>query len=248
MADRSIIFSAPMVRSLLAGTKTQTRRVIKPAHPIEDFSSERLEDVELRGLAAVALPDGRHLVYRPQWETGDRLWVRETVRADELPDGRDGIRYLADEAWLPIPNSREAAERWVALNHYGFSAKRRRVGQTVSPIHMPRWASRLTLAVTDVRVERLNDISEADAQAEGVAFETADPPFYYVPGIHPHSLTAIGIEQRHARPAAHCFSKLWDHIHGCGFWQANPWVIATTFSAFRANIDAASELTTGGRA
>lgn len=106
-----------------------------------------------------------------------------------------------------------------------------------SPIFMPRRASRLTLLVTDVRVERLQDISEGDAAAEGVELESADPPFHYVPGIWPHSITAVGVEEPGGRHAARSFAKLWGHINGSESWQANPWVVAVTFTVRARNID-----------
>jgi hypothetical protein len=104
-------------------------------------------------------------------------------------------------------------------------------------IHMPRWASRLTLLVTATKIERLQDISYADAIAEGVEWESADPPFYYVPGIMPHSLTAVGVEEPGGRHAERCYAKLWNHLHGPGSWEANPEVVAITFKPVLQNID-----------
>lgn len=243
-SDRPIIFSAPMVRALLDGRKTQTRRLAwrDRAHRV--------------GQSPAPSP----------WQSvrlGERLWVRETCRAEELSrppqvraatreerrvlhrtqvvvlddmDGADGVRYAADDKWVKIENTDAAGNAWVELFHYrGRGAGG--VGNLVPALHMPRWASRITLHVEAVRVERLQDISEDGASAEGVKFESADPPFYYVPGILPHSLTAVGVEEPGGRHAIRSFAKLWDHLHGDGAWQRNPEVVAITFRVERSNID-----------
>lgn len=125
-----------------------------------------------------------------------------------MPDGLDGVRYLADRGRRAIENTRQAADDWVKLNHY--CGKR---GATVPAIHMPRWASRITLVVTGVRVERLQDISEADALAEGV-------------NVH---------QDHHGRPTTSIYSPvqayrdLWEQINGPGSWDSNPWVWAVDF-------------------
>lgn len=201
MADRPIIFSAPMVRALLDGRKTQTRRVAKikwedGANP--DFSGWRSEQVGpshwqiIGGMgvgANIATP------YAP----GDRLYVRE---AHKLIDRH--CDYRAD--W---PEATQHLFRWRPS------------------IHMPRWASRLTLTVTDVRVQRLQEISEADAVAEGL--ETQPSPL----GIS--SYYCFGqIAYSRAKPA---FSALWNSLHGPGAWDANPWVVALTFTVRHGNID-----------
>jgi hypothetical protein len=112
---------------------------------------------------------------------------------------------------------------------------------SVPSIHMPRWASRLTLIVTGVKVEPLWSISERDCEAEGVVYETADPPFWYVPLILPHDITAVGIEERaDLMPhAVQSFRKLWIHLHGREGWDSNPEVVAISFRVIKANIDAA---------
>lgn len=256
MRDIPMLFSAPMISALLAGRKVQTRRPIKLPTKGEYIRPD------MGGWAAttsggggcfrigrtgerIPVPEepaiwnqttGTTLAMR--YAVGDRIWVRETVRAEELSDGTDGVRYLADEGWIgdfaPIPNTPEAAERWGVLHAYRGSR-----GEKVPGIHMPKWASRLTLYVTEVRVERLQDCSEADARDEGVEYETADPPFWYVPGIYPHSITAVGAEERNPRPAAASYAKLWNHINGPGSWESNPWVVAISFRVHRGNIDAA---------
>jgi hypothetical protein len=232
--EHPILFSAPMVRALLAGTKTQTRRVVKGA-ALEWLSAHNGFTPEF-----VALPEN-HLC--PYGVPGDRLWVRETSRAHEIstteamtdtfklgdrlgeaaPCGLDGVAYLADGAFREIENTREAAERWMAMNAY-----RGQRGAVVPGIHMPRWASRITLEVTGVRAERLQDISEADAGAEGVdrfhapVNDPAGRPYYLdysIPGESDYTFVR----------ARDSYRTLWEHINGLFSWDANPWVWVVEF-------------------
>ena len=178
MTDRPILFSAPMVRAILAGTKTQTRRVVKPAHKawMDQPVTHQLGEWDKRPL--------------PYGKPGDRLWVRETWQA---VSGNDRARHIMthprpDRGWLEYaatPRDDEPAYKWRPS------------------IHMPRWASRITLEVTGVRVERLQDISEADAISEGTPF----PCGGWVGG----------------------YQKLWESIHGPGSWDLNPWVWVVEF-------------------
>lgn len=185
MKERPILFSGAMVRALFAGTKTQTRRVVKP------------QPSTVRDGEPVWPADKRTLRMRfeacPYGEPGDRLWVRETWRV-RVPD-QDGrvLDYRADHT-----SEDPCDEPW-------------------SPsIFMPRSASRITLEITDVRIERLQDITSADAIAEGI--ETA------------------GEEWRHyLDPKGDCltprnsYRTLWMSINGPGSWADNPWVWCLTF-------------------
>lgn len=260
MTDRPILFSAPMIRAIIReieqpGTgKTQTRRMISPQPPSVEAVRARC-GADYGWWRSPAMGDWRAV--GPVWAvrdimgcepsirvphaTGDRLWVRETVacgacapskpsewapsfwrREQGTPRNPNGLWYMADDM-APV---RPITSR----------------GKWVPAIYMPRWASRITLTVTEVRVQRLQEISEADALAEGVEFETADPPFWYVPDIWPHSITAVGVEEPGGRHPQRSFAKLWDHINGTKpgrAWSDNPWIVALTFSAGRHNIDAA---------
>lgn len=181
MADRPILFSAPMVRAILAGTKTQTRRVVKPGTP-DDWNS------------------------CPYGGPNTRLWVRETHM-----DLGACYLYRADA-------SAEQERALVAP------------GQRWRPsIHMPRAASRITLEVADVRVERLQDISEADAVAEGVPNQTR---------LTGYSKDG-GCQWGPAEPVAE-YCSLWEQINGPGSWDANPLVWVVKFRRI--------EQTTGGAA
>lgn len=192
MKERPILFSAPMVRALLAGTKTQTRRIAKPVrHP-------DLGNVYTPG-ALVLEHEPQHVIERccPYGQPGDRLWVRETFghfeRNENFKPGCD-VFFRADGNCLEL-------EPWRPS------------------IHMPRWASRILLEITDVRVERLQDISREDAQAEGC--DHNDPCDHVR-----HSCASIGCQGPDYRVG---YRQLWEQINGAGSWAANPWVWAITF-------------------
>lgn len=273
MADRPILFSAPMVRALIEGRKTQTRRLLKPQPgPCEHAPGrvgEFVPSIDEEGVHCATCGNGVRLARTKSGVTGipvrfakgDRLWVRETW-AEHHPAGiQEGRFTLPGRAGIPGPpgvsyrviyradgdpvrvwHCDAYPYRTAAGPRSEIDAKHPAVCSEMPgwtpPIHMPRWASRLTLTVTDVRVERLQAISRHDALAEGVEQESADPPFYYVPGIHPHTHTAVGIEEPGGRHAERSYAKLWDMINGALPWAANPWVIAVTFSVEQRNIDA----------
>lgn len=203
MKQRPLLFTPPMVREVLDGTKTQTRRLVK-GMALEWLSTPVGFDKEF-----LALPENS---LSPYGYAGDRLWVRETCRAEELPDGGDGVRYLADDHFLPIQPTEGAADQWIELYHYRGGSGGGMYGLTVPSIHMPRWASRITLEITGVRVERLQDISEADCIAEGCAGGHGAIPGY--------DYAATPIEHYH---------WLWNSINGRGSWEQNPWVWVIEF-------------------
>lgn len=186
MKDRQILFSGPMVRALLAGTKTQTRRVAKP-QPVYD--GRFAGGWKLKGKkgheAAACSPLIAELC--PHGQPGDLLWVRESFahiyRDNSFPERRsfEDVAYMADGHGIDIGA----------------------YGSWKPSIHMPRWASRITLEITSVRVERLQDISEADARAEG-ASQHPDGPW-------------------------HAYRSLWTLINGADSWEANPWVWVIEF-------------------
>ena len=204
MKERPILFSAPMVRAILDGKKTQTRRVVKlydgnHANKAGCFRralpGERGEWVQY--CAAGAWTEVRC----PYGAPGDRLWVRETWR----PFYTDGAIYLADAGTHRLNAASEA------------EAKRMWPGWKPS-IHMPRRHSRLELEVTGVRVERLKDITEKDAAAEG-----ADEV-----GVETGAIDASG-NPREVGSYAAGFAELWASINGTDSWAANPWVWVVEF-------------------
>lgn len=212
MADRPILFSAPMVRALLAGTKTQTRRILKPQPDARTTQVSVCRDQWMGTGPAGEAPGTAQWDHwrRLRYAADDRLWVRETwshagVGVWQISTarmaGRDGVFFKADK-------DQPGVRYWPS-------------------IHMPRAFSRLTLTVTDVRVQRLNDISEADAKAEGV------PPFnlsgHLVSGDNPWGVWTDAHRLN--------FSLTWDSINGPGSWDVNPWIVALTFDVRKGNID-----------
>ena len=242
MRERPIIFTGESVRALLAGTKTQTRRVIKaPKVTVRGAVCADLADLmpEVRGTVAlpgkvlraslnqhgavsVVAKDGRLLGVKPEefdfvcpyaagrtyldsgWhidvEAGSRLWMRETFAApwgrptrEQVQEGTPWVFYRADD-----------------------EHKHDTDGAWRSPIFMPRWASRITLELTDVRVQRLREIGASDVVAEGVIVEHG----------HPESHTGEACSD-----CALAFADLWDSINvERGYsWDSNPWVWALTF-------------------
>lgn len=205
MADRPILFSAPMVRALIAGTKTQTRRVLKPQPEPEFIEASFNHDLMiLRPALLFGGPTWRmlHRLAKP----GDTLWVRESI--DKVTEKGDAeIGYKAD-----------------------WQGDARGLGWRPS-IHMPRWASRLTLTVTDVRVQRLQDISEDDAIAEGAQASWGLDPADFIAGKGRESF-------RDSHRLG--FRNLWIRINGQDAWDTNPWVVAYSFRVEHRNIDLAA--------
>lgn len=240
MTDRPIIFSAPMVRALLEGRKTQTRRIAKF---ITQQSNGLWQASNAHGGCANVAEHqvADWAVEYASFEAGDRLYVREAARGEELPDGLDGVRYRADDTFRAIDNDVAASSRWLALHTYrGHSGSL--VGPWVPPIHMPRWASRLTLLVDAVRCQRLHDIDELDAIAEGVRRIGAE----YGAGSRPTSfddgpnLWTVNVDgwAISAPAARETFKLLWQWLHGEESWASNPWIVAVTFRVVHVNIDA----------
>jgi hypothetical protein len=192
--ERCIIFSAPMVRAILEGRKSMTRRIVKPQSTIprdwqEGGWAKEVKDAVIRSRCPYGVP-------------GDRLWVRETfLVVGEYPkDYR--IVYSA---------SNDGPDAWLSPSWK-------------PPIFMPRWASRITLEVAGVKVERVRDISEGDAKAEGVEilYRPSGEPVYGSPKcgeIPPYWHSA----------ARNAFELLWQSIHGPGSWERNDWVWCLEF-------------------
>ncbi len=227
MLDKPIIFSAPMVRALIEGRKTQTRRVLKP-QPVPCLSWSPPPP----GTYPSAKGWSR-IPYAP----GDRLWVKEAIRPQLLRN------ILTGEELPNVWAAAYDADGEDVVNEDGFNLvpwwKR---GGKLSPIFMPRWASRLTLTVTDVRVQRVRDISETDAVAEGIERLKSGRGFYdptvSKAAVHFGEWTSTAIQG---------FSGLWNTIHGPEAWDRNDWVAAYTFTVQRGNIDGGKALQAEGR-
>ena len=148
-------------------------------------------------------------------QPGDRLWVRESCDFDIPHDQSDRLAHVlygADRAQAVVP---------MPGGNWAWKYDRTSMGRMRPSIHMPRWASRLTLTVTDVRVQRLGRMSSSDARAEG-------------PPIEPYD-TAWADED--PRRWVLAFAALWDKLHGAGEWEKNPEVVALSFTVERRNID-----------
>lgn len=190
MTDRPILFSAPMVKALLAGRKTQTRRVLNPQPIGFDWFDLRC---------------------KPRFAVGDRLWVREAWHA---------ARSLDRTPPREIPCDADIEHAATARNYAEIGLK----GKLRPGMYLPRWASRLTLTVTEVRVQRLQAITTADALLEGVDVGLVD-------GI---------ITRPNTRDS---YRELWDSLNADrGFgWDTNPWVVAVSFTVAHRNIDAEAD-------
>nr|WP_249172971.1 hypothetical protein [Burkholderia vietnamiensis] len=226
------MFSGAMVRAILEGRKTQTRRVMKyqPPDDVAPITVARYHPTivgrhgdEAPGpeIFGAFSDDGAWGCKSPFGEPGDRLWVRETWKprvshscALDTCDCADvWVDYQAAGDGVYFPE-RKIDENWTMPE----AAMK---GRWIPSIHMPRWASRITLEITGVRVERLRDISESDARAEGVTIEERHKVGYCLGG-------GRGADRP---PSIRAFRELWDGLNadaGHG-WDANPWVWAIEF-------------------
>lgn len=200
MKEKPILFSGPMVNAILDGRKTQTRRVVNAKrHPNLEVSDDGepiyMHSSDCRGYCDYACGKKVLEQWTPYGVVGDRLWVRETWTSD----GADIQRVLMAQRKIPI-----------RCLYRANPADAKRVGTTFKwtpSIHMPRWASRITLEIIELRAERLQNISDTDSVSEGI----------------PNGAYAINPRES--------FRSLWDDINSQrGFgWDANPWVWVIEF-------------------
>ena len=233
--ERGIIFNGEMVRAILSGSKTQMRRVIKsPATTLQNNGTNCIVYREagdpwykdyvfsMRGHSGVwndyTLP--QFLALCPFGQVGDRLWVRETFRVHSRATDVATIAYKASE--------RQSWTQQVARVPIELCTKQVSPEAWTPSIHMPRWASRITLEITDIRVERLNDISEADAINEGLIKEAYDWRSSEFPMANVAYRTYLESERRYSSPKQ-CYQSLWESIYGQDSWQSNPFVWVVEF-------------------
>jgi hypothetical protein len=213
MSEKPILFSGPMVRAILDGRKTQTRRVIKPQPEIcTDLPGKAWYQRNRRKLWCDYTHE-QFLELCPYGTVGTNLWVRETWA--------QAYQYEPNEICLLRDSSSDYAEKCkVALYRATYDGPPNAAFKWRPSIHMPRWACRITLEVTDVRVQRLQEISEKDAIAEGIEPE-------YVRAY----MSAEEMAGADGRDPWDVFADLWDSINAKrGFsWDSNPWVWAITF-------------------
>jgi hypothetical protein len=247
MKERPILFNAKMVRAILDGSKTQTRRVVKHkkdeppawatfAQPMSNLQADgsckesnffRWSEEQAEGKPLISLRrwpgNGPDLVYDwyaipcPYGQVGDRLWVRETFR-EGCTYGGDyrTVQYLSTKT--AHVGDKDHPVRHVMAQMYGIADSRSHSivegGSWRPSIHMPRWASRITLEITGVRVERLQDISDEDAKSEGATR-----------ALDPIDFVRLGAIANHKTG----FQILWESINGHESWDANPWVWVIEF-------------------
>ncbi len=221
MKERGMIFNGEMVRAILEGRKTQTRRMLSPLQlKMIDVAASIGECYQLESVHQHANSQSYYREWCPFGAVGDRLWVRETW-GDVNLEGIPAIAYRADgDVYSPMDDEsfldKDGAFKYddPRVAKYCFAAWYSDLisgteGNWRPAIHMPRWASRITLEITDVRVERLQGISEADAKAEGI-----------IPA-------AGGVEQGWQHRFN--FRELWIGIYGEESWQHSPWVWVIEF-------------------
>jgi hypothetical protein len=222
MKERPILFSAPMVRAILDGSKTQTRRVVKP-QPVQDKSWRGgwVLHTAKESTALDSINDGIYPEVCPYGQPGDRLWVREAFWADATTKE---FKWYVNDVFTPDRD----------CDHC----------RLIPSIHMPRALSRILLEVTGVRVERLQDISEADAIAEGISvwskserhgIKWACPPHIQTFG-EGDNIEGVGYEGRPVKDPREAYRGVWSSINGAGSWEANPWVWVVEFKRVDADV------------
>ncbi|HCD9835147.1 hypothetical protein QK382_18415 [Pseudomonas aeruginosa] len=199
MKERPILFTGPMIRAILEGRKTVTRRAVKDTGFYAIDAAIHGNEVALREREALS-------TRCPFGQPDDRLWVREAWAADAQVDAiapRDLSQ--GEPIWYPADFS---------VRQTGCSMISK--GRGRPSIHMPRWASRILLEITAVRIERLQDISEKQALAEGVELEG-------------EGVCWAGAAGTASDSPVESFRLLWELINGAGSWNANPWVWVVEF-------------------
>ncbi|HFH0416744.1 TPA: hypothetical protein ACGHO4_004184 [Salmonella enterica subsp. diarizonae serovar 61:i:z] len=208
MKERGMIFNSEMVRAILDGRKMQMRRIMKVQPGTPEFGLRRIIEsskANENGMYFWSQDDACGIKARskpfscPYGEVGDRIWVRETFRVHSRATDVATLVYRASvrNSWteqthrvpVAVCNKPATPEKWTPS------------------IHMPRWASRITLEITDVRVERLNSISDSDASKEGCCIA----------------------DMESGNCLRDVFTRIWTSIYGDDSWQANPWVWVIEF-------------------
>lgn len=232
MTDRPILFSGSMVQALLDGRKTQTRRVIRGVRQDNCLPVPKKKNIVTHVIDAPNWP----LLLPVKVSIGDRLWVKEA--------------HYAHGYWTTLPDTltKSGKPKREFVRDWDHSIKFERPEQVLegrpeaivgwhwrTSSHMWRRDSRLTLPVTDVRVQLLQNIASDDAEAEGLLCGETDGG----------DLVWSGIHQEYPIPEQHCcewpeeaFAELWASINGPAAWESNPWVVAYSFTVQNGNIDA----------
>ncbi|MGA4742422.1 hypothetical protein ACPC5Q_03530 [Acinetobacter junii] len=203
MKERPILFSTPMVQAILSGQKTQTRRIVNKAptteinHRLIALNNGWNWQVDQQGIVPTMHREIDNPMVCPFGQVGDRLWVRETFAS--------GLCTKSGYAYRATHKAEDLEEGWFETIKWTPS------------IHMPRTACRLILEITNIRIERLNDITSEDAKAEGFDYST-----------HPSA-----IEMGYAIGAKTNFRVTWEQIYGQNEWNKNPWVWVVEFKVIQ---------------
>lgn len=232
---RPILMSAPMVRACLDGSKTQTRRIVKGVDPsVAAFNL--FEIVDERGVLVKRQFEGlKHHEGDEPWTfydkvadynctygwPGDLLWVREAWAKHNCAEDRVYPKGDGHPWGSPIYRA----------THGGMEPQCEGFSKWKPSIHMPRLFSRLTLEITEVRVERLQDISEADAIAEGI-----EPYSGIDPECHGYR-NYLDLDHKFWIDPIASYRSLWEHINGVESWSKDPWVWVVSFQAHQKNVD-----------
>ncbi|HCT9375229.1 TPA: morphogenetic protein [Klebsiella quasipneumoniae] len=211
MKERGMIFNAEMVRAILDGRKTQTRRPVK--FPVHDKNL----GCELAGNELAGELSAGNYLNSAFGKPGDRIWVRETWQA--IHDYCDENGHVDERRYArSIPRHRGNYWHPVYEEAWGNESREDREFPWRPSIHMPRWASRILLEITGVRVERLNSIHDVDAMREGIQnLTTCSHSYFGIPGVV------------NAQHPARAFQLLWESIYGADSWRTNPWVWVIEF-------------------
>lgn len=220
--EHPILFSSQMVKAILEGRKTITRRVIKP-QPIlttargRQIIGDEFHEWPVGIIRRISLLKHDMILKCPYGQVGDRLWVREALKVITVPEQRfkhingedticdKDIVYSADDNFLEweFPPDHKLSKR---MEKYGYCPS----------IFMPRWTSRIMLEITNIRVERLQGVTEEDAQKEGWHIKNLNPIETYDPVV--------------MNKAREWFTNLWDSLNGKKYpWKSNPWVWVIEF-------------------
>lgn len=204
MKVRPILFSTPMVQAILEGRKTQTRRVVKPQPPVENIDEEPCIDYD-RGVEKGSMENP---VIYAEWAEWQDEFVNNTTEPIEShcvysPFGKEGDVLWVRETWQNSANN----------VYYHYKADFTEPGKGWKPsIFMPKDAARIWLKITDVRVERLNNISAEDFQKEGITWNQGEQ-----------------WEAKYQNAYSYKFKMLWESINGENSWKQNPWVWVIEF-------------------
>ncbi|WP_374736278.1 morphogenetic protein [Klebsiella variicola] len=217
MKERGMIFNGEMVRAILDGRKTQTRRIMAP-QPTDDIERCIFPNPEAIGWkSSLRHKHGSTTAHFCHYgKPGDRIWVRETFQGPlfdyDLMDSycKDPTPFEKPEFCVYKADGVPAPEFYDADDELHCCWR--------PSIHMPRWASRILLEITDVRVERLNSIHDVDAMREGIQnLTTCSHADFGIPGVV------------NAQHPVRAFQLLWESIYGADSWRANPWVWVIEF-------------------